>query len=735
MHKKSNFFQLIPVLLLLLMVAAPTTPAADEDKDDEAKKEAPKEAGLKEKVVVTATRTEEDVFRVPQPVSVVTAEEIEEETPNTATDLLRNLPGVDVNGVGTSQPRPIIRGQRGQRILLLEDGIRMNTSRRQSDFGELPALVDVGAMERVEVVRGPGSVLYGSDAIGGVVNMITRIPSAADGVQGALGYRYSSADDQMKPSVNVLGRNGQFSYTVGASYRDAEAYKAPSGSYGSITLREDALVNDTGVTDESYHTRLGWNFKNGHELFFKAERYDAGMTGFGWVDPAAYDPGESTTVQLTYPYQKVDQYVIGYNGNNLDRSWVDSQETTLYYRDNKRRFDQEIGIVFFPGAGLEILSENFTDIETFGVRSELRKVAGSRHVLTYGLDYYEDDAQSTNYSREELYGTGPGDYVLEDNTPTLPNATYASFGIFVQDRIRFSERFDAIVGVRYQDITAETRTTPLLPETEDFTSSDATGVWATNLIFKATENIKIVGSVGTAFRSPNLIERFFDGPTPEGGAYQMRNLELEAETSLNYDLGFKYRREDVYLEMTVFQNTISDGIAIVNTGLDTGDPDFLPVYQNTNVDKLRYEGVELAMDWMFVDSWFLGLNYTHLTGEDISQGIDEAIGNSYSDKYNVQLRYQPRGKRFWVEAQVRHNGDQKDAVLEIDNPIGDIYPSFAVYALRGGMTLHETKGAVHRLGIAVENLTDELYAEFSNASFFRPEPGRSLVLNYVFNFR
>ena len=735
MRRNTSMLTILFVLGLILMMAAPTALAADEDKgQDDTTKEKAKDAGLKEKVVVTATRTEEDVFRVPQPVSVVTAEEIEEETPNTATDLLRNLPGVDVNGVGTSQPRPIIRGQRGQRILLLEDGIRMNTSRRQSDFGELPALVDVSALERIEVVRGPGSVLYGSDAIGGVVNMITRVPASVDGVQGSVGYRYSSVDTQSKPRFNVLGRNGRFSYVLGASFRDAESYKAPSGSYGEIVLPEDTTVNDSGVTDRMYNTRLAWNFENGHELFFKAERYDSEDSGFGWVSPSDYNASDGTEVQLTYPFQIVDQYVLGYRGNNLDTSWVDSQETTFYFRDNERRFDQRIDIPFFPGAGLELLSENFTDIETFGLRSELRKVAGARHVLTYGLDYYKDDATSTNFSQETLYGFGPP-MISTDDTPTLPNATYASFGLFVQDRIRFSDRFDAIVGVRYQDVTAKTEDTPLLPDTDNFKSSDSTGVWATNLIYKATENVKIVGSVGTAFRSPNLIERFFDGPTPEGGAYQARNLELEAETGLNVDLGIKYRRDNVYMEATLFRNTIKDGINIVNTGMDTGDPDFLDIYQNTNIEKLRYQGVELALDYMFVDGWFFAMNYTHLTGEDVSQGIDEALGNSYSDKYYASVRYQPSGGRFWVEFQTRHNGDQKDAILAVDNPIGDIYPSFTVYSLRSGVILHEARGTTHRLGFAVENLSSELYAEFSNASFFRPEPKRNFVLNYVISFK
>ena len=142
-------------------------------------------------VTVTATRTVKTLFQAPQPVAVIDEMKIQEFNPNTVTDLFRGQPGLDVTGVGTNQARPSIRGQRGQRILLLADGMRLSNSRRQQDFGELPALVDVSSVQRVEVVRGPASVLYGSDAIGGVVNMITRTPDLP-GLHGTAGYRYSS---------------------------------------------------------------------------------------------------------------------------------------------------------------------------------------------------------------------------------------------------------------------------------------------------------------------------------------------------------------------------------------------------------------------------------------------------------------------------------------------------------------------------------------------------------------
>src|SRR5688572_8511597 len=141
-------------------------------------------------IIVTATRGARTLSRIPGPVSVVQRRDFIERVPNTVSDLFRTLPGLDVTGVGVSQVRPQIRGQGGQRILLLSDGIRMNNTRRQRDFGELPALVDLGAIDQVEVVRGPASVLYGSEGIAGVVNIITEGPGPP-GSRGAASYGYS----------------------------------------------------------------------------------------------------------------------------------------------------------------------------------------------------------------------------------------------------------------------------------------------------------------------------------------------------------------------------------------------------------------------------------------------------------------------------------------------------------------------------------------------------------------
>ncbi|MFQ5529199.1 MAG: TonB-dependent receptor plug domain-containing protein, partial [Gemmatimonadota bacterium] len=210
---------------------------------------------------VTATRALKRIFFTAAPVSVVGSDAIEAARPNNAADMIRRLPGVDINGVGANQQRPTIRGQRGQRILLLEDGLRLNNARRQADFGELPAIVNVNDLDRIEVVRGPASVLYGSDAIGGVVNMITgEAPAFSEGdvVGGSVNFSYRSAGEQIWPTVDLFGRQGRVGYRASASYRDTEDYRAAGGTFGDITLDSDVNVFGSGVRDQNYGILLDY---------------------------------------------------------------------------------------------------------------------------------------------------------------------------------------------------------------------------------------------------------------------------------------------------------------------------------------------------------------------------------------------------------------------------------------------------------------------------------------------
>ncbi len=680
-------------------------------------------------IVVTATRGPREISSIPSPISVVQRRDLMEKAPNSIGDLFRDLPGLDVTGVGVNQARPQIRGQRGQRILLLSDGMRLNNSRRQSDFGEIPAVVDVNGVERVEVLRGPASVLYGSDAIGGVVNVINRVPNR-EGMHGSATYRYGQVEGQDAVSARVYGRFDRLSIRTGGTVRSAGSYKAPAGSFGNITLAEDTEVLDTGVDDLSIDFRLGFDVSEQHSTFVMMEQYRSENSGFGSVNPEAYDPG-GTAISITYPRQSFTKYSAGYVGTDLGTAVADRFEVRAYTQQNDRQLDFGIGpFGIGPGMTLEMADRNTTDIRSYGVRAEARKLATQDVLLTYGLDVWADRAEGSDRGKTIMTGFGPFPMVFWDDTPALPEASYRSFGVFAQGEIDATERISVVGGARYQYISAETFETSGLDDQLPTSITDATVVAAANALFRATDELTLVASAGRAFRSPNLIERFFDGTTPEGSGYQVRNPDLAPETSFNVDLGMRFRVDRVGLEAFAFRNRIYDGIRIQPLGYDV---DGQPAYENTNAEELRFQGLEVGGDVDLGSGLTLASSYTWMESKD---ALDEnnPVGETFSSKFTGRVRYQEQSGRFWAAFEARHNGDRKDVELN-GNPIGDILPSFTVLHLRSGVQVWRTEsGVTHRLNVSVTNLTNELYAEFSNASFFRPEPKRSVTLSWEVSF-
>ncbi|MDH3498087.1 MAG: TonB-dependent receptor [Gemmatimonadota bacterium] len=676
-------------------------------------------------IAVTATRSPQDVFLTPVPVNVLDRADLRGRAPNGVADLFRGQVGLDVSGVGFNQIRPVIRGQRGQRILVLADGQRLNNSRRQQDFGEIPSLVDVATVERVEVVRGPASVLYGSDAIGGVVNIITRAPQVA-GLHGNFGGGYSAADQQTRLSGALAGRYGAWSMQVEGAVRSANGYDAPAGSFGNITLNERTRVADTGGDAWSLGAYLGYEFANGHDAYVRYERYDADTTGFGYVDPAAYAPG-TPLIRITYPFQTFDKLSAGYRARGLHTAIADQVEVVGYAQGNDRGLDLDIAIPTGPGSQIDIAQRNQTDLSTLGLRAEAKKRIGAAARLTYGIDVVRDRSRNRDSSTTTFVNMGPIPPSV-NTTPLVPFATYRSVGGFAQGDVAVAERLALILGARYQNVRAATESTPGMTG-PGLVSTDAALVGAASAVYRVAPAVSLVATVGRAFRSPNLVERFFDGPTPEGAGFQVSNPALRPETSLNVDLGVRLRTERVYAEGFVFQNDIRDGIRIAATGDSVSG---IPEYRNVNVDRLRFRGVELSGHLRGLAGFSLAASFTHLDSENVLDPSNP-VGESFSTSYRAALRWDDPRDRVFAEYELRGNGDRKD-VLPGTNPVGATLPAFTVHNVRAGVTLFRRGLHTQRIGVAVLNLTDVLYAEFTNVSFFRPEARRSVAVTYDVTF-
>lgn len=726
-HARARHCATLPVLVAIAALCLPIATAAAQT--GEVARDSTEKATPLAAVTVTATRTSTETFSVPQSVSVISSAMVRERLASTPIELFRLLPGLDVTGVGSNQARPQIRGQRGQRILLLEDGLRLNNSRRQQDFGELPALSGLTGIASVEVVRGPSSVLYGTDAIGGVVNIISSdlLPlGTSNAIRGFAAYRHGGAGDQRVPSAGVHGRLGSFAFRASGAYRETQPYMAPSGTFGNVTLPEDVLVNETGIRDRSFDGAAGWDFSARHRVFARAKRYHARDAGFGYVEPSRLGANQPL-IDIGYPEQTYARYVLGYRATLLESPLADRFELTSYVQRNERDLAMHVLVPLGPpGAALESRSLNFTDLRTVGFRAEAARLFG-RHVLTYGADFFRDRSTNTDSSATTMTGFGPPRTTVS-REPLVPNAVFRSAGAFIQGDLHPTDRLTVILGTRLQDIDAGTRETPGVSRSKE-RARHRTAVGTANALYRLTGDLNLITSVGRGFRSANLVERFFEGPAPEGSGYQRANPDLEPETSLNVDVGARYRRGRFYAEAFAFRNQIRDGIRIEATGDSVNRS---PAFRNVNVDRLRHSGVEMQAGVRVLQSVELTSGYTRLDTRNISDP-NSPVGESYGSKLTTDVAYRHPDGRLLLGYTVRHNGEQNDAIVAA-SPVGTVLPAFTVHSLRASLLLPGRAGLRNTVGLSVENLTNELYAEASNAGFFRPEPRRSVNLSWTTEF-
>lgn len=691
-----------------------------------------KELKIRYDLTVTATRVEKETFSIPMPITVINLKRLNDKAVNNVTEIMPSISGLDIVGVGTNQSRPVIRGMRGQRILLMTDSLRRNNMRRQQDFGEITSMVDINQIEKVEILRGPASVLYGSDAMAGVINIITKLPYYEDdSIHADIGYRYSTYDSQNQGFADIHGSSGDLAFSLGGSMRKARNYQAPAGKFGNINLANEVVINDSGVDDSSLHALIAYKPDSDQQLSFRHEIYHAENAGFGYVEPALYGSTDPV-IRITYPNQSIAMSTLRYNHYALDMPFADVLSVSAYYQTNERNLDMNIfipiSIPFKQGTGIQIDQQNYTDVSSWGFRIEMNKFAFDSHLITFGTDYFLDDSINSDSSTTRYINFGSPVPKISDR-PQVPNANYYSLGLFLQDDIVVSSELNLILGVRYQTVNAEAKATPGLDVLPEKTSADSNVVGSGNLLYSFSDNFKAYVSVGSAFRSPNLIERFFDGLTAEGNGYLSVNDEIKAETSLNVDVGLKFRSENLYFEGVYFNNTIYDGIRVVPTG---GKVNGMNEYKYTNIDRLLQQGFEFDAEYRFNFGLSLSGNYTKITSEDLANP-DFPYTNTYSGKVNLFLRYENAESDFWAEYHVRLQGEQKDITLS-GNPIGEVIPAFDVHNISAGITLFPESGYPQKLGVIVGNLFNTLYSEFSNASFFRPAPERHLILTWQVSF-
>lgn len=673
-------------------------------------------------IVVTAMRVATEEKAVPYtsyrlPVAGSDARQQTRSTP----DAFAGLPSIMCQKTSNGQGSPHLRGFTGFRNLFMIDGIRLNNSTFRDGPNQYWNTVDLLSLSDLDMVMGPASVLYGSDAIGGAVNASTIAPPAYTGNPswgGNLTYRGASAE---RSNIGRLQLNARPSETVG--FIGGISLK----NYGDLRGGKDVGRQEhTGYDELDFDGRMDISLSPddiltyGHQSVSQDDVWRTHKTIYGitWEGLKAGDEKQRDLDQKrTLDYLK-------YSGKNFD-SLIDRTTLTL-----SRQSQQEDEFRIKKDSTRE--AQGF-DVTTWGTTLQLESDTAAGDFV-YGADYYHDSVDSylNKYKASGAFSKA------DIQGPVADDASYDSLGLFVQDTIHlFDEQLDIVPGLRYTTCQADADgvKNPLGGKRMSVDGNWDALTGSLRLLHPLTADRKhvVYAGVSQGFRAPNLsdLTRF---DTARSNEIETPVSELDPERFISYEAGIKSRFDAFSSTLAYYYTQIDDMIVRAPTGRTI---DGLQEVTKKNSGEGYIQGVEwvgrLTIDtnwstWLAA-SWMEGMVDSYPTSQPTTSR--EYVTRTMPPTAQLGVRYQTDNAKYWIEGICDAAGDA-DKLSADDKrdtqriPPGGT-PGYAVLGARAGSQL--TKSLALTLG--VENILDEDYRIHGSGL---NEPGRNFVVtaNYAF---
>lgn len=692
-------FSHMDVVLMLALVAGQTLADDTSTSKDRCRDG---DAVCLDTVQVTATKRPESTLHIPAAITIVGGQRLREAAPQTPMDALHGEVGTFVQQTTPGQAVVIVRGLKGSEVLHLVDGFRLNNAIFRNAPNQYIALVDGQSLDRIEVVRGPSSTLYGGDAMGGVVQMLTpelNFDGDTWTWDGRLRAIATSADDALIARAQVAGGREGMAFSLGVTSQDVNDLRSGDGKTRPFT----------GFKQRSGDFKWQADIAPGHELMFSLQyseqprtpRHDALVPGFGQTAPENavffFEPQQRRFAQLRW---RIDNPNALFDNGELHlgrQVVVDDRSTRTFGTPNLER-------------------ERNRDITT-GVSGQFGKDIGSEHHLNYGFEYYRDDVDASR-TRVNI-DTG----AFSVRAPRFPNGSRMDgWAVYAGDDWR-SGRFDLNYGARYSryDISIPAvGTTPGVALTPD----DLTG--NVGMAFELSEDVRLVANLGRGFRAPNIFDLGVFGPRP-GNRFSAPNPNLKPENVISIDAGVKFGTETISGELIAFRSNYRDKITSVLTG---NVVDGALEVQNRNVTRLKLWGVEAGARYrMPSPDLELYATATYTRGDE-----DTDAGTMPADRIpplfgKLGVRWQLRDtlgiEAYGLYASGQDRLSARDLVDPRINPNGTA--GWATLNARIGWRAHERLD----LSLRAENLGDKQYREHGSGL---DEPGRNVMftVDYLF---
>lgn len=629
-------------------------------------------------IVVTAGGFEQSVKDAPASVTVISSEELEKGAFSNLTDALRDVQGVAVTGVANERDI-MIRGLPGQYTLILVDGRRQGTreSRPNGDAGvEQDLIPPISAIERIEIVRGPMSALYGSDAMGGVINIITK--------KAGREWTGSVTASGTLQQHSKYGNSGQVAFNLSGPLIEDRLGVQVWGRF--LDRDEDEFLDGSqGQREYDLTSRLSFTPVEDHELWLEFGRTRLrDETSDGKV--LAVGAGDRET------RHERDHIALGYTGY----FGAAIADLSIQHEIGKRR------VTDITPDGVATRSPRVPKIENTVVDGKLTLPFdfGGEHTVVTGFQY-----NSARLSDEDFDGR-------------KQKMKADQWALFVEDEWRIVEDFALTGGLRYDHHDAY----------GDHVTPRLYGVW------HVTNELTAKGGVSTGFRAPALRQvasDYYYG-TQRGAGVIPGNPDLKPEKSTSYEFGLLWdNNDDLSFGATAFHTDFRDKLSNANTNriIDTAtgaitDPGMdcsaeiiggteRCLWESFNIGKAKVQGIELTAAWRPVETLGLRANYTYTDSKQKNgpyQGYPLARTPAHRAGLRADWMTPVEGLDLW--ASLNYHGSEKNGGARIGTsgtPImingveGRKYKAYATVDLGGSYAVNETV----QVNAAIYNLFDE----------------------------
>lgn len=632
-------------------------------------------AGVQEEVTVTASNADESTVNAIRPTEVLDSIELTERTHTSIGEVLENRPGIAKRSFGPGSTRPVIRGFDGDRVLVLQDNLPVGSLGSQSgDHGEP---LNVLSLERIEVVRGPATLLYGSNAIGGVVNTITNSNSESLPVEprgyltGFGGTAYKQAGGSAGFDLG-LGRNFLL-FADGGGQRTGD-YDTPAGRVPNSFTR-------------SYDGTVGFGYFGERGFFRASATYDERLYGVPFAN--LFEGGEEAE-EPANTNLGMRRRNFRFNGGlrNL-KSFISGVNLFVDHTDYQHRELEgaEIGTIF--------------NNDQFNYRTVLEQERRARLTGRFGVSGFHRDYETIG--AETL----------------APPVTQNNFAVFALEEINFER-----VSVQFGGRVETNRYHPgRLSDRNDFQNRAFTGFsGSAGVRFNVFENAALIANYTHSRRAPSLEELYNFGPHIGNLTFEIGNQNLQREIGNGVDASFRFGQNRAGFEVNAFYYDFSNFIYLAPTG-EIEDGLAAATYAQADAS---YYGSEVNLE--------LGLVANRL---NLHSGFDMVRARIKNGpplprippvRARVGLEFLAAGFRVEPEAIF---ADQQDHVFPNETRTA----GYGIFNLRASYTLAQRDHFAHVFTVNAFNLTDKLYRNhLSFIKEFAPEVGRGVRVAYTVRF-